>query len=122
MNENVDPDILDSDVLIAAHHGADNASCESFIENVSPRYVVFSAGNKHRHPRKTTAERFEEEGVLRTNIFRTDRGYYESGGDEEWQQEWTYLSSPNGSDNSGDDHVQIFIPEGGQIRIGYENE
>lgn len=120
MNESIDPEILDSDVLIAAHHGADNASCTSFIESVSPRYVVFSAGNKHRHPRGSTAERFMDEGVLRANMFRTDRGYYESGGDEEWQQEWTYLGSPNGFDRSGDDHIQIFIPNGGQVRIGYE--
>ena len=47
--------LLDSDVILAAHHGARNASCPDFIETVSPEYVIFSAGNTHKHPHKLTA-------------------------------------------------------------------
>ncbi|MEQ8423528.1 MAG: MBL fold metallo-hydrolase, partial [Cyclobacteriaceae bacterium] len=45
MLDNVSAGLLDADVLVAAHHGADNGSCEMFIEKVSPDYVIFSAGH-----------------------------------------------------------------------------
>lgn len=39
---------LDSDVLIAPHHGSSTSSSEAFINMVSPTYVVFSAGYLNR--------------------------------------------------------------------------
>ncbi|MCY1719135.1 hypothetical protein OU798_02195 [Prolixibacteraceae bacterium Z1-6] len=118
--DSLDHDFINSDVLIAAHHGADNASCKEFVEIVSPRYVVFSAGNIHKHPRESTARRFTSSGVLKKDIFRTDKGYYQNGGEKEYQREWTYLSSSTGYDTYGDDNIKIFIPEYGNLRIGYE--
>ncbi len=44
--------LLNADVLIVPHHGADNASCKTFIESVSPEYIVFSAGHMYKHPEK----------------------------------------------------------------------
>jgi beta-lactamase superfamily II metal-dependent hydrolase len=64
--------LLDSDVLIAPHHGADNASCSEFITRVSPEYVVFSCGDKHRHPLDITMQRYIASGVKKENIYRTD--------------------------------------------------
>ncbi len=39
---------IDSDVLIAPHHGADNGGSTCFIQAVSPEYVIFSAGCERR--------------------------------------------------------------------------
>lgn len=39
-----------SDVLIAPHHGGDNGSTEAFTDQVDPKYVIFSAGHRCRHP------------------------------------------------------------------------
>jgi beta-lactamase superfamily II metal-dependent hydrolase len=41
---------LKANVLIAPHHGADNASSQCFIQRVDPDYVVFSAGHEYQHP------------------------------------------------------------------------
>lgn len=55
---------LKADVLVAPHHGADNGSSSRFIHAVSPRYVIFSAGHRYGHPRRTTASRYLANGVL----------------------------------------------------------
>ena len=62
---------IDSDVLIAPHHGADNASSTAFILAVSPEYVIFSAGHRYEHARAATATRNLNNGVLPGNMFRT---------------------------------------------------
>lgn len=59
---------LKSDVLIAGHHGADNASSKCFIEAVAPKFVIFSAGHDHEHPRQATAERFLNPQFLHPRI------------------------------------------------------
>ncbi len=75
--EMVDHDLirpLKSDVLIAGHHGANDTTARCFIKKVKPKYVVYSAGNKHGHPRELNAKRLMEFKVKKENIFRTDRG------------------------------------------------
>jgi len=54
-------DALKSDVLIAGHHGSNNASSYALLKHVKPEYVVFSAGYKNRfgHPHKKVVERTE---------------------------------------------------------------
>jgi len=74
MVNNSDVIPIDSDVLVAPHHGADNASSTAFIQAVSPDYVIFSAGHRYEHPRAVTAQRYLNNGVLLANMFRTDRG------------------------------------------------
>jgi len=118
MLDNVAPNLLNADVLIAAHHGADNASCDLFIDRVSPGYVVFSAGHSHRHPRQATVERFINWGVNADNIFRTDRGDFEDSDDTYCKMEWSDENSGAG-DITGDDHVRMILPASGRIRIGY---
>ena len=46
-------DLLDVDVLKAAHHGANNGTSASWLAAVSPERVVISAGvnSNHKHPR-----------------------------------------------------------------------
>jgi len=96
---------IDSDILIAPHHGADNGSSSCFIEAVSPEWVIFPAGHSHEHPRASTAERYLAAGVDIDNIFRTDRG------DNEGPPEWEHLSG-NTKDRRGDDTVLIRLIKG----------
>lgn len=46
---------IDSDVIVAPHHGANNGSSEKFIEKVSPEFVIFGAGHDHQHPTAAAA-------------------------------------------------------------------
>jgi len=54
---------IDSDVLIASHHGADNGTAGPFIDAVTPTFVIFSAGHAHGHPRASTAARLLGRGI-----------------------------------------------------------
>ena len=65
---------IDSDVLIAPHHGADNGSSTEFISAVSPDFVIFSAGHRHDHPSNVTAQRYITSGVNVANMFRKHIG------------------------------------------------
>jgi len=62
---------LRTDVLKVAHHGSRTSSTETFLEAVSPRLALISAGvnNLYHHPSPDVVERFEERGV---RILRTD--------------------------------------------------
>jgi hypothetical protein len=120
MIDQVSGALLNADVLVAAHHGADNASCEMFIDKVSPDYVIFSAGNVHRHPRQSTAERFIDFGVDPDRIYRTDRGGQEDGDGDVCKLEWSDDQS-GGDDKTGDDHIRIVLPKTGSIKVHYLN-
>lgn len=54
------------EVLKAAHHGSKNSSCEEFLEAVSPRVVLISAGedNSYGHPHPKAVERMKEAGGM----------------------------------------------------------
>lgn len=65
---------IDSTVLIAPHHGANNASSDCFIDAVDSEWVIFPAGSNHRHPRAAVAQRYLDHGVPLENMFRTDLG------------------------------------------------
>lgn len=112
--------LLNADILVVPHHGADNASCQTFIEKVSPDFVVFSAGHAFRHPRQVTADRYIQFGVDQDNIFRTDRGDLEEGGAELCNKEWTY-GQGDGDDKPGDDHVRMVLPKSGKVKVNYLN-
>ena len=67
-----EPELLpDCDVLKAAHHGADNAGSERFLQAVTPDIIVISVSeNNFGHPGEEALQRMEDTGA---NILRTDR-------------------------------------------------
>jgi hypothetical protein len=113
--------VLDSDVMLAAHHGARNVSCPDFIEAVSPEYVIFSAGNTHKHPHQLTATNYLNHGVAPTNMFRTDIGKTPLDNDNnDCNDEWIGTNhSETEPDISFDDHIRIQITERGKLLVGY---
>lgn len=62
---------LQSDVLIAPHHGSKTSSTGAFIEEVKPRAVVFTAGylNRFHHPHPSVIRRYE---AMDTKMYRSD--------------------------------------------------
>jgi competence protein ComEC len=106
---------LDSDVIVAPHHGADNGSSAEFIEAVSPEFVIFSAGSDHEHPRASTAQRYLDAGVLLADIYRTDLG------DDEGGDEWDNGRIAHNRDRSGDDDVDVLLHSDGSIEVAYSD-
>lgn len=106
---------IDSTVLIAPHHGADNGSSNAFINAVSPEWVIFTAGHAHRHPRAVAAQRYLDSGVEIDKMFRTDLG------DDEGVKEWDHGRIPGHKDKSRDDDVDILIRASGEVVVGYRN-
>lgn len=108
-------DDLKADVLIAGHHGAENASAHCFLNAVRPRHVILSAGDQHGHPRAAAVARMLANGVDRRNIFRTDRGsaVLQPG---EWPQE---AGLDCGDKASIEDDVVITVLGGSHPRVAY---
>jgi competence protein ComEC len=64
-------DLLNADVLKAAHHGSANGASAAFLSAVSPKLTVIScgAGNDYGHPHQQTLELLKACG---SEVFRTD--------------------------------------------------
>jgi beta-lactamase superfamily II metal-dependent hydrolase len=110
---------LASDVLVAAHHGADDGSSAAFIGTVDPTWVVFSAGEGHGHPRQTTADRYIAAGVSPWRILRTDAEDPVENPTEgkEWQRgDWP---RPPGGPFGDGGTVDIAIIGGGDVFVRY---
>jgi beta-lactamase superfamily II metal-dependent hydrolase len=117
MVDNAETVPLNSAVIIAPHHGADNASARCFIEAVDPDYVIFSAGHAHRHPRQSTAERYHlGHGVPLDRMFRTDRGDHEGGA------EWITGAIAGCRNRPGHDDLEIVLSADGEVAVGYRSE
>ena len=60
---------LASTILIAPHHGSQTSSSLAFIQQVSPKIVVFSTGylNRYHFPAKDVQKRYQLQGVLAYN-------------------------------------------------------
>lgn len=111
---------LNSTVLIAPHHGANNGSSTAFINQVSPSKVIFSAGHKFSHPRRDAVLRYLSH-VDENDIYRTDRGDDESKPGEA-DKEWSYTRNPGCSDEYGDDDISIELLADRTFRIYYRND
>jgi len=104
MVENASNVGIESDVLVAPHHGGNNGGSACFIDAIDPQYVIYSAGNSsHDHPRTTAVERVLSAGVGSQNIFRTDRG------DNDGPDEWSVGREGACPDRRGDDDISIIL-------------
>lgn len=58
-------ELLQSDILVAPHHGSNTSSSMPFIRAVNPRLVVISAGYKNRfhHPNAAVLARYTRQGL-----------------------------------------------------------
>ncbi len=99
---------IQSDVLIAAHHGGDDASSTDFLKAVSPTFVVFPAGGSHEHPRQNVVTRMTrpDVGILESNLFRTDQC------DPPGFNEWPGAFVAGANDTFGDDDIDIVLTKG----------
>lgn len=75
---------LVSDVLKAGHHGSRTSSSQSFVEAVSPRYAIISAGkdNEYGHPHKEVMELFRSRSIETKNTAEVGSIILESDGSE----------------------------------------
>ena len=105
---------LAADVLVAPHHGANNGSAGCFIGAVAPKFVVFSAGHKHAHPRALAVERYQAAGLDADAMFRNDRG------DDEGGKEWA--DGAQCGDEFGDDDIEVRMPLAGDPTVQYVGE
>lgn len=62
---------IDSDLLKVGHHGGETSTSQIFLDAVTPKYAVISAGkdNTYGHPHKKTLNRLNAIGA---SIYRTD--------------------------------------------------
>ncbi len=106
---------IHADVMVAPHHGAEDASSLPFIRAVSPKFVVFSAGPEYSHPRASVVQRYLDAGLQEANLFRTDLG------DNEGDKEWNGGASlqPGYRDVPGDEHVEVRITDEGVVTVRY---
>lgn len=65
-------DLPKVDVLIAGHHGSNDATCRELLDTVQPDIVMISVGedNLYGHPHGETLDRLEEYGC---EVYRTDQ-------------------------------------------------
>ena len=56
---------LQSDILIAGHHGSNSSTSAEFLQTVSPEWVLFSSGyaNHFGFPATSVRERIAERGI-----------------------------------------------------------
>ena len=112
--------LLNTDVLIAPHHGADNGNSKKFIEKTSPDYVIFSAGHEYNHPYQIIADRYLNLDP-KPKMFRTDYGDDER--DENGSSnEWIEGRINKCIDPYGDDNIRIMISENGLVNVRYTGD
>jgi len=64
---------LQSDIVLAPHHGSTTSSSYAFIKQLQPAFVVFSAGyrNSFGHPAENVLSRYAEFGADTLSTFHT---------------------------------------------------
>ncbi len=68
----IDPDRLKADLLVAPHHGSLTSSTTGFIDQVSPKAVIFTVGkdNRWNFPKPEVVTRYK---AINSEIYRTDK-------------------------------------------------
>lgn len=68
----IDPDQLKADLLVAPHHGSSTSSTTGFIDQVSPKAVIFTVGkdNRWNFPKPEVVSRYK---AINSELYRTDK-------------------------------------------------
>lgn len=103
-----------ADVLIAPHHGSDQASSTEFIQAVAPRWVIFSSGHGKGNPKESTAKRYKDLGYTDECMLRSDLGDHEKE-----KGEWDYGRVRGHTDIVGENPISIILPESGDPKVSY---
>ena len=107
---------FDSDVIVAPHHGSDDANSSAFIRAVSPEWVIFPAGSKHAHPMGVVDQRYLAAGVAASRMLRSDR--HDNEGGKEWMS--SCIEGYRGPKR--DDDIDIVISASGILEVAYCHE
>ncbi len=61
--------LLKSDVMVVPHHGSKTSSHDEFLDKVSPRLAIISAGyrNRYRHPSQKIVKRYQKRKIKLLN-------------------------------------------------------
>lgn len=80
----IDGDYLRSDILKVGHHGSKTSSVKEYVEKVSPKYAVISAGsdNSYGHPHKEVVETLSSLNIKTITTCNNGTIYFESDGKE----------------------------------------
>lgn len=116
--ETNDHEKIKSDVIIAPWQGSEKGSSVPFVRAVRPEVVIFSAPAKKTEPTRLTVSRYLDAGVLKENIYRTDRGDGWQN-DRHWRDE---NSIDRCKDIIGDDSIKITINDQGEVSVSYLNQ
>lgn len=80
----MDGDYLKSDILKVGHHGSKTSSVKEYVEKVSPKYAVISAGsdNSYGHPHKEVVENLSDLNIKTIATCNNGAIHFESDGRE----------------------------------------
>jgi competence protein ComEC len=80
----MDGDYLKSDILKVGHHGSKTSSVKEYVEKVSPKYAVISAGsdNSYGHPHNEVVETLIDLKIKTITTCNNGAIYFESDGRE----------------------------------------
>jgi competence protein ComEC len=72
-----DTDILQTDILIAPHHGSKTSSSLNFLSAVNPKYAIFTSGNHNRwdFPSQIVLNRYQKIGAKIRIKLNIDKGH-----------------------------------------------
>jgi competence protein ComEC len=89
--------ILDVDILKAGHHGSKNSSGLEFLEKISPKITIISAGvdNKFGHPHQEVLDNLNKINSEIKNTAEDGRILIESDGENFWIKQENYLMMPD---------------------------
>ena len=91
------PEKLESQAVVAPHHGSRSSSGTQFVAATAPVYVLYSTGwaNRYGFPAAPVAERWRAAGALALDTaamgtiglrFSSDRNHFRPDGIPTWQQ------------------------------------
>jgi competence protein ComEC len=79
---------LDSDVLKLGHHGSKTSTSDAWLDTVSPRFAVVSAGidNRYGHPHQDVMQRVFARNIQTSHTGTDGTVIFQSDGETIWRK------------------------------------